>query len=461
MGGLERLLYTARDALAASTFGLDVTGQNITNVNTPGYVRRAALLETRVFGREVVGSVGVAGLERISDAFTAQRHLQAVGLRAAASEQDRLMATVEALFADAAGAGLGDSLNRLFSSFEELAGHPTDPVTRQALLARAEVFAAQMRQKGDALANLKGEMLTQAHNVVSQINSYAERLAAVGAKIHEAKALTGQAPDLEDQRDRLLLDLGELVDIRSFTDGEGDLVVQVGGTVLVEGSMARSLGIDIDSAGAMAISLQGGSDTDITDQLSGGKLAALRDARDVDTEAIATALNDFAFDVATAINAVHSAGYGLDGGTGRNLFSVTATADGAARMLTVDATVAGNPNAVAASSDPATLPGGNAIALQLAALFESDVATGSTRTPAEAYADLIGNVGQRRQDAEQMLEVRLAVEDQAYAMRESISGVSLDEEMVALTQFQRSYQAATQVLAVVNELMDELVRTLR
>ncbi len=461
MGGLERLLYTARDALGASTFGLDVTGQNITNVNTPGYVRRAPLLETRIFGREVVGSVGIAGLERISNAFTAQRHLQAVGLRSAASEQDRLMATVEALFADAAGAGLSNSLNGLFSSFEEFASRPSDPVTRQALLAGAEVFAAQVRQKGDALANLKGEMLTQAQQVVSQVNSYAQRLAEVGAQIQQARAIHGHAPDLEDQRDKLLLDLGELVDIRSFTDGEGDLVVQVGGAVLVEGSTARSLGLDIDGAGAMNVSLQGGSDTDITDQLSGGKLAALRDSRDVDTEAIATALDELVFDIATALNTVHSSGYGLDGGTGRNLFSVTTTAEGAARMLVVDAAVAGNPDAIAASGDPATLPGGNDVALRLAALFDSNVATGGTRTPAEAYADLVGNVGQRRQDAEQMLEVRQAVEDQAYAMRESISGVSLDEEMVALTQYQRSYQAAAQVLSVVNELMDELVRTLR
>ena len=88
--GLTDILNTARDAMTAQTFGLTVTGQNVSNVNTPGYVRRQALLETRDMGPGTFGGVNVAGIRRVADQFIDQRHLSLTGLSAEASARRSL-----------------------------------------------------------------------------------------------------------------------------------------------------------------------------------------------------------------------------------------------------------------------------------------------------------------------------------------------------------------------------------
>src|SRR5689334_10175272 len=141
MGSLTQLLYTARDSLTAQSYGLNVTGQNITNVNTPGYVRRDPLLETRALGTATTGSVTVAGLRRATDAYIERRDLSARGTAAAAEEHDKQLASVEALFNDVGGVGLGSALDNLFGSFSALAANPNDPTTRASVLGAAGAFA--------------------------------------------------------------------------------------------------------------------------------------------------------------------------------------------------------------------------------------------------------------------------------------------------------------------------------
>src|SRR5688500_16947104 len=117
MGSLNQLLYTARDSLSAQSYGLNVTGQNITNVNTPGYVRRDPLLETRALGTATTGTVTANGLRRATDVYIERRELTARGSASAASEHDKQLASVEALFNDLGATGMGGVLDGLYSSF--------------------------------------------------------------------------------------------------------------------------------------------------------------------------------------------------------------------------------------------------------------------------------------------------------------------------------------------------------
>lgn len=164
------------------------------------------------------------------------------------------------------------------------------------------------------------------------------------------------------------------------------------------------------------------------------------------------------------LNAQHQAGFGLDGGTGRNLFQYSlsgAPPAGAARSVAVSVDVAGAPQRIGASSALAQVPGNGENARQLARVFESQVASGGTRTPAEAYADLVGDIGLRKSSAMEELELREVAEAQFFELKESHGGVSLDEEMVNLTKYQRAYQAASKVLTTVDEMLNELLTRLR
>jgi flagellar hook-associated protein 1 FlgK len=458
--GLGNLLGLARDALNAQGTALNVVGQNITNANTPGYVRRDAILQTRIAGTVTYGGVEAVGIHRSVDQFLQARMYDAKSFDSGARARDQALTSIEALFNDSAGTGLASSVDALFSSFGELTANPNDPTARAAVLNSADQFANNVRSASDQIATQRNDLLTQATGVAQQISGFAGQVAKLNGQIALSEAGGGDASDLKDQRDRLIEQISERINVHTFTDGAGKVGLSVGGANLVEGDTAASVSIGLNADGSMQISVgRGAGSADATSQVTGGTLGGLREARDVDAVAVAQKLDTFAFDVASAVNTQHAAGFGLDGGTGRNLFAVTGPT-GAARSLALDPALVGRPDLVAAASSAASLPGGADNAVLLAQLSSQKIGSGLTRTTTEAYSDLIGDVGQRKAGAQQDAELRGAVLSQAKSMRDSVSGVSMDEEMISLTRFQRAYQAATKLVSTADELLLGLIQQL-
>jgi flagellar hook-associated protein 1 FlgK len=455
MGSLNQLLYTARDSLTAQSYGLSVTGQNITNVNTPGYVKRDPLLETRALGTATTGTVTAVGLRRATDVYIERRELTARGSASAASQHDKQLASVEALFNDLGATGMGSALDGLFSSFSALAANPNDPTARGAVLGAADAFASRANAIGDSLSDAKNELFKAAQDTTTQINEKANSIALLNRRIMAAEAQGEDAADLKDQRNNLLLGLSTLVDVRTIPDDNGSLIVQASGATLVEGQDARALSVDLATDGSLKIISGKGGGTEVTQFLTGGTLAGIKEARDVDLFNVSDKLDKLVFDVGNAVNAQHAAGFGTDGTTGRNLFDVPAVTLGAARGIRLSSAVSGNPAAIAAASTAASLPGGSGNAVALADIFNTPLSGG--RTAAETYGDIVGDIGQRKAAVAQAVDTQNAIKEQVQAMRESVSGVSLDEEMVSLTKYQRAYEAAGRVLTTVDELLQDLI----
>jgi flagellar hook-associated protein 1 FlgK len=454
--GLNDILNTARDALAAQTFGLQVTGQNVSNVNTPGYVRRQAVLETRTVGDRSFGTVGVAGVRRVADDFTNQRHLSLTGMSSSAGERDQLLGSVESLFNDFEGTGLSDSLSRLYSSFAAMSAQPTDPTVRSTVVEAASALSQRLRETNAGLQGQRTEMFERAQGLTAEINLKSDAIADLSGKINAAQSVGQDASDLRDRRDALLVELAQKVDVRTFYDGNGQLVVHSAGTTLVEGDNARHFSIDMNPGGSIRVLSENGGE--VTKFLTGGELAGVIEVRDHDVTQALSELDQFAFDIGSAINNQHAQGFGIDGSTGQNLFNLSAGASGAAASISVDAAIAANPNKLAASSSLASVPGDAGNALLLAGLAEKPV--GSALSPGQAYSRLVGQIGARKAEAEQTLSTREAMTAQIETVRESISGVSLDEEMVNLTKFQRAFEAASRVLTTADELLEDLINTL-
>lgn len=459
--GLHDVLNTARDALAAQTLGLSVTGQNVSNVNTPGYVRRQAILQPRPLGTESFGTVQATGLRRAADLYTEQRHYAAVGMNASAQESNRLLAHVEGIFQLDSGLDVGSALDELFSAFNTLSTDPSNLGVRETVIGKAAVFVTRLNDAANQVASFRDGLTQQASTVAQDINRLTRSIAEVTGKISNAEAAGHDAADLKDQRDGLILGLSELVDVRVFTNNQGQLVVQGAGTTLVEGNVARSLEVGLDTSGNLKVLARTdtGASTDVSRLLTGGKLAGIRDLHDVHTREIGAALDEYAFDVATAINAAHSSGFALDGSAGGDFFDTSAGPAGFARTIALAAGL--NAADIAASGSATGVPGDGSNALALAQLREQDVMSSGSRSPTEAYAEVVRNVGDRKQGAAHDAAIREGMQNQLYVMRESQSGVNLDEEMVSLTKYQRAYEAAARVITMADELLEELINTLR
>jgi flagellar hook-associated protein 1 FlgK len=362
-------LGVAGDGLAAQTAGLNVTGQNVANANTPGYSRLSVNLETLQLGDSYGGSVRAANVLRSSDQFAYARVLEEQSKGGAADARSTALAQVEAIVAPSGGT-IADRANAFFSSMSTLSSSPSDPSARAAVLGSAASLAQSISSTAAGLASAKGSLLTTAQGVATQVNSELAQIAQLNGQIAQARAAGDPAASLSDQRDRLVSSVGTEIGAKTVEEPSG-ITLFAGGTALVVGNTAASIHVGLDAASNLKIvANRGGGDPalDITSNTNDGTLGGIREARDQDIPAVASQLDQFASDLATSVNSIHSAGFGLDGVGGRNLFAQPATVSGAAYAFSIDPTLVGHPERIAAAKSAADVPGGNDVALQLAQL---------------------------------------------------------------------------------------------
>jgi flagellar hook-associated protein 1 FlgK len=199
-----------------------------------------------------------------------------------------------------------------------------------------------------------------------------------------------------------------------------------------------------------------GPPVDITAGVTQGALGGLREARDTDIATSMSQLDQFAYDFSIAVNSIQGSGYGLDGVSGRPLFTPPTQVAGAAAQMSVDSSVAGNPNAIAASSSAADLPGGNDVANELAALADEPV--GGADSPADAFASIQSQLGSAASSASTDAATRADTLTQAQNLNSSASGVNLDDQTVIMSQFQQAFQASAQVIQVTESLMNDVMQ---
>jgi len=451
MASLFSLLSVARDGVLAQTAALDVTTQNVAGANTAGYVRRAPVLES-----VASGGVTMAGVSRSFDRFTFGQLVDQEGRLASASARSGALADLEALVSPAAD-HLGERADALFASFQELALRPTETSARSAVLANAEWLAAGFSETADGLERSRAELFTRARDVASEVNLRLDSLAEIDMSVVETRARGEDVSPLLDRRDQLVRDIAERVGARVVEDDAGRLTLFAAGTVLYQGGVAAKLSVSQDPAGSLRVQAdRSGNVIDVTARLDTGTLAGIQEVRDVDIPGVLGRIDAYAKDIADAVNALHASGVALDGTSGRPLFTPHATVAGAAHAMAVDPSLVGRPDLVAAADAAGELPAGNVTAVALANLARSALPGGGTAS--ERYAAIASTVGVLRTTSianEQMREDTVAT---ATTLRESVSGVSTDEEMVRLQQFQRSFEACTRVLRTIDELFDSLLQ---
>ena len=459
MSSLGSLLNVAGGGMMAQAAALDLVGQNISNANTPGYVRRTANLETRALGSNQSGGVVYSGPLRMVDRFANARVFSALGMRGAASSRSSALSGLESGLTPSTG-GIGDRMNALFAAAQDVASNAADPAARSAFLAKAEDTATSFRTAAQSLDDRRAELVGTAGSVSDELNTRLTKVATMNQQIASAQALGEPANDLRDQRDQLIGEIGERMGVQAIEEPNGMMTLLSSGTALVDGNTAGTVGVSLDGAGALEVTVQRGSGapTDVTQNLAAGQLAGIREARDVDIPKLQTKLDQLAFDYAGAMNAAHSAGFGLDGVSGRNLFSAPATVAGAAAAFAVDPSVKGQPDRVAASSTAADVPAGNGAALAMVGVASQAIGAGGT--PSERFGGLGADLGTVQSAADSDLALRTDTADVATSMRDQGAGVSVEEEMVNLTRYQRAFEASQRVLSVANELLDGLIKGL-
>jgi flagellar hook-associated protein 1 len=457
MGTLTSLLNIASEALLADQAALNATANNVANQNTPGYTREVVSFQSGdsvSLSRESQSSGVTATVASLRDRVLEQRVQQQTQTTAQSAALQTALQQVENIFgltSTSTGSGavdssqLGTAINGFFSSLSSLEANPSDTATRQKVLTAASALAGALNSASSQLSQISTSLNQQVSGDVGQVNTLTSSIASLNSKIASLSP-NGDAGSLEDQRQEDIDQLSQLVGLDQIsTSQNGISLTTSGGAVLVSGN--QSFQVSTTQVGGNTDVLAGDPPQDVTSNLSGGDLGGALQARDQYLPAYSSALDNLAFSLGTAVNQQNGLGVDSSGSPGLAIFSLPGSATGAAASISVSAT---SPGAIAAAT-AGEGSSGNDNATALADLSTTNVVGSQTATG--FLASFLDKVGSDASGVTTDNATQQAALTQLTTQRDSLSAVSSDEEASNLTQYQRSYQAVSQVFSIVDTLM--------
>jgi flagellar hook-associated protein 1 FlgK len=441
-------LQIALSSLYAQRKALQVTGQNIANVNTEGYSRQRVemtadsgpvtpAVQSRYTGP---GSGVLTGdTTRLRDQFLELRGYQEHAVDAGLQQSQSVLSRIELSFDEPSDSGLSKLISGFLAGFDDVANNPDDLAARSQLVEQGKTLAAGFTQLDAALATQRSSSIDELSSLVGEVNNSAARIAELNQNITSALNNGFSPNELMDQRDQLISKMAEQVGVTVRPGDGGTIDVFVGGTAIVRGSRAVPLKVDVGTDPAQTVRVTWADDSypaGVTGS-AGGLLSAVNDVIPRYRSGLAAVAQQLSDDV----NAVHRTGYALDGSTNHDFF--TAAPGGG---IQVDPAIVADPSLVAASSAAGATRDGS-VAQTIAEL------TGF----GDRYHQMVVNLGVEAQATNRRVDVPAAIVQHVDAARESAAGVNLDEEMTSMLEFQHAYDAAARFLTAVDQTLDTLI----
>jgi flagellar hook-associated protein 1 FlgK len=467
MLGLFGTLNLAARSLQAQMTGMEVTGQNLANVNTTGYTRQRVELSATsdigtYLGPEGTGVEATSIQQTISAILNQQIQNQSSVSGYWTGQQSALQNAQNGLneylnssatsgtsstgSTSASSTGLAAQLTGLFNAFQGVATSPTSTAARQTLVSQAQTVATSFNQVSSQLSKLNTSLNTTVGDGVTSANKLLSDIASLNKQISTAEFSGGSANDLRDEREQDLESLGGLVNFTSSTGTDGSVNVSVGGQTLVAGQqLADTLQTYTGTNGNAYVQTATGG---VPLTLTGGSIQGTIEARDGSLATLQGGVDTLASTLITQVNSIYSGGYSMTGSTGANFFNGTN-----AGTITVNASLTNNPSLVQASGS-ATATGDNSVALQLAQLASSTQAALGGQTFLASYTQMVGGMGTDLQTANNQVSSQTAVAQMLSTQKNSVSGVSVDEEMTNMMTFQKAYEASSEVVKTVDQMLE-------
>ncbi len=471
--GLNAVLAIGTAGLKVNQIAMEVASENIANVNTPGYSRQRVLLETAPptnhNGFPLGTGVKISTVERYYDALLQKQLLNAGTTSGYNNANLQLLQQVEPAFNELVYDGLGTSINNFFNSWQDLTLNPSGTAERQAVLSKAEIMTDQFHYVSRTLTTA---MVTQDESLTAQttdINQQLKDIAYLNGQIKTTELIQGNANEMRDQRDYLIRQLGENVAISfventngttdvSYTDTTGTYALVTDSDVINNFTLTANGNLP-DPANTVKHDVQltpTGAGAPVTIAPTTGKLGATMVTRDTTLQGYLNDLDVIANKLVTDINGLHVSGapltYDNNGVAGAEFFAAAGTT---AATILLDVNVKGLPDNIAAASGATFYKGDNSNALAIA---ELNATTGGYSM---SYKALVAKVGQDVQSSKTVVSQDAAFMKQLVTLRDSNSGVSLDEELTDLIKFQRSYQASSKLITTATDMMDIAIGLVR
>ncbi len=463
MGGLLTALNAGKTSLSTNQKVIEIAGNNIANVNTPGYSRQKAILTpypSLNFNGFMIGQgVKVGDIVREHDAFLSTQIQDKSSAYGEADAKTFPLAELERVFGISDN-GLSTEIDNFFDSWQELTANPGGQTERDIVIQRGELLANSFHTAVAELDGVKRNIDESLLSKVDGVNDSLQQVADLNIRISAIESSGQSANTFRDERDLLLSDLSSSIGIQSLEDKEGNVMVQLpGGQPLVQRGNAMTLeGAVVADELQLQVTTNSGTSTPVDTTTLGGAFKGLLEVRDQLIPDLEGQLDKLAYSLAKGVNDLHTTGTDLNGNTGVLFFDAPPSPaspaniwDGAANALNV---ALSSPDQLAAGQSAA--PGDNTIALQIAELGSAKIVDG-TDTLTGAYSRISAQVGLEAGQNELATAANEDTMIQLKNLRDGKVGVSLEEEMINLIQYQKGFEASAKFLATVNEMMDTIL----
>ena len=469
MLGLFGTLNLAARSLQTQMTGVEVTGQNLANVNTTGYSRQRVQISASPdvmtsIGPEGTGADATAIKQIVSNLLNSQIQSQGSTSGYWNAQQSALQSAQDALgeflngsgatsstgatATDTTGSGLSTQLNDFFNAFSALASSGSD-ANRQAAIGAAQKLAGTFNNIDTQFGNLRTALNDSLNNDVDSANKLLTNIADLNKQIFTSEFNGGSANNLRDEREQDLENLSQLTSFTSSSGTNGSVNVTVGGQTLVSGYDVNDSLQTYDAGGGQLLVCTASGGVNLS--LTGGSMQGTIDARDGTLATMQTGLNNLANTLIAQVNTIHDSGYNSSGGNGNVFFTGSGAAD-----IAINSALKNNPSLLQIANS-STNTGDTSLALQISQLSSTTQSALGANTFTDSYDATVANLGDALDNANTQVTNQTAVSNMLSTQRGSISGVNVDEEMTNMILFQRAYQASAQVVTTVNTMLGDVL----
>lgn len=495
-------LETAKRSLFTQQASINTIGHNISNANTEGYSRQTvtsvASRPIEAYGMNRSTAAGQLGtgveftsITRIRNAFLDDQYReQSKGLGSLEIQADTL-SKLESFVSEPSDTGIRTVLENFWNSWSELSKNPENVTGREILVENAQALTSTFNELARQLNDLSSDLTSSIETKATEANSLINMIGSLNTEIRRIEMLGDSANDLRDQRDLMTDKLSKIVNI---TVNETDMGynITMGGTDLVNGAAVTPL------------TAQGLENAYLAGTLNGGEVHGMIKSRDQfvsgfmkELDLLANTLANGEFQVTLpagtvkpgttvpiaadevvtvkGINGLHKLGYTLgDPATaGADFFTFSAGASGiTAASIQLNPNIKADSNQIATSLRTTTsggitsvVKGNNGLALLMSQLADTKFSFDETlsgggitqATVSDFYGATVGALGVQSQEASRLYKNTQTQIDQVESNRQSVSGVSLDEEMSELIKYQYSYSASARFMTTFDEMLNKLI----
>ena len=475
-------LANATKALNAHRFGVTTAGTNIANVNNPEYSRQRAVLGDRGTVQTLVGPQGlgveVLGFTQMRDQILDREILRESSINSSLEAQSDALRKAEAnmgqeinrtgdsAFIDGASndgtgsGGLAEVLNDFFNAFHSLSANPASDAEKESLLQKSEILVQKLNVTSERFEDLKADLSLEAQTDLENANRLIEEIARLNVEIARSEAgNAGQALTLRDNRQSRLEQLSELVkiEVSNIPDSGGQIKVSIatptGSIDIVDRGHSEQIAFDDSQPGLPSFSIDRTGDAVL---VKGGSIHGLMAARDGGIEDFMNSLDQLASELVDQLNGLYNVGT-APGNT--NFFTDTGDpAEKTARGISLETTL--NAFNLRTTNAAPQEQGDNSLILAIAELDSSQISNLGDRSFSGFYRSTISDLAQKVSTVDSRLEDEGIVLKLLKEQQDSVSGVSIDEEMTDMMKYQRAFEATGRHIRAIDEMLDVIINRL-